>query len=362
MSDIIFRVVIPDQKILLKTLMLKGDRGAQGVSIISIEKTSTVGLVDTYTITMNDGTTYTFEVKNGANAYCDNELSLESENAVQNKVITAVINTINATLVSIQEYDNSLSLSSSNAVKNSVITAALDALSTAISNIQNYDTSLSLSSTNAVQNGVITEALNGKADSDDLNNYYPKSDIDDLFNNLGASSIDYNNEDSGLQATDVQAAIDELASDNDAKQDSLTAGDNVQIVNNVISATDTKPSNPVYDNTPAAVSIPSSTNWQAISQTPFLQVGAGEIWIFQIALQFPSNTNGFRSIGVSSVTDTAPSVIFQNTVAPANGAATNLTFTSFVATSSNTNYYIMVRQNSGSALNVTYRFRADRIR
>ena len=36
-----------------------------GSSIESIEKTSTVGLVDTYTITMTDGTTSTFEVTNG---------------------------------------------------------------------------------------------------------------------------------------------------------------------------------------------------------------------------------------------------------------------------------------------------------
>ena len=37
----------------------------KGVGIASIEKTSTVGLVDTYTITMTDGTTTTFDVING---------------------------------------------------------------------------------------------------------------------------------------------------------------------------------------------------------------------------------------------------------------------------------------------------------
>ena len=362
MSDILFRFVLPEQKILLKTRMLKGDRGAQGVSIVSIEKTATVGLVDTYTITMNDGTTYTFEVKNGANAYCDDELSLESENAVQNKVITAVINSINVTLANIQVYDSALSLSSSNAVKNSVVTAAINTLTTALENAQVYDNALSLSSENAVQNKVVAQALGQKANSSDLNNYYPKSDVDNLFDNLGASSIDFNNEDSGLNATDVQAAIDELASEVDNKQDALTAGDNIQISNNVISATDTKPANITTDNTPAAVSVPSNTSWSAISNTPFIQARAGEIWLFQIALQFPSNSSGFRGIGVANATDATPSVVFQNTVAPANGAATNLTFASFVAPSSNTNYYIMVRQNSGSALNVAYRFRADRIR
>lgn len=40
--------------------------GADGVGIASIEKTSTSGLVDTYTITLTNSNTYTFEVTNGA--------------------------------------------------------------------------------------------------------------------------------------------------------------------------------------------------------------------------------------------------------------------------------------------------------
>lgn len=46
----------------------KGDKGIQGETgngIASIEKTGTAGKVDTYTITMTDGTTATFEVTNG---------------------------------------------------------------------------------------------------------------------------------------------------------------------------------------------------------------------------------------------------------------------------------------------------------
>lgn len=40
--------------------------GAEGVGILNIEKTSTAGLVDTYTITLTNSNTYTFEVNNGA--------------------------------------------------------------------------------------------------------------------------------------------------------------------------------------------------------------------------------------------------------------------------------------------------------
>lgn len=52
----------------------KGDTGATGPTgngIASIAKTSTVGKVDTYTITMTDGTTYTFTVTNGSDAIYD---------------------------------------------------------------------------------------------------------------------------------------------------------------------------------------------------------------------------------------------------------------------------------------------------
>ena len=42
-----------------------GTNGADGVSIVSITLTSSVGLVDTYTITYSDGTTSTFTVTNG---------------------------------------------------------------------------------------------------------------------------------------------------------------------------------------------------------------------------------------------------------------------------------------------------------
>ena len=43
----------------------QGEKGKDGVSIQNIEKTSTSGSVDTYTITYSDGSTSTFKVTNG---------------------------------------------------------------------------------------------------------------------------------------------------------------------------------------------------------------------------------------------------------------------------------------------------------
>ena len=50
---------------------LKGNDGVDGRSIVSIEKTSTIGLVDTYTITFNDDTTITFDITNGTDGNGD---------------------------------------------------------------------------------------------------------------------------------------------------------------------------------------------------------------------------------------------------------------------------------------------------
>ena len=44
---------------------INGTNGTDGVGITSIEKTSTAGLVDTYTITLTNGNTSTFTVTNG---------------------------------------------------------------------------------------------------------------------------------------------------------------------------------------------------------------------------------------------------------------------------------------------------------
>ena len=50
---------------------LKGATGATGNGISSISKTSTSGLVDTYTITFTSGSSTTFTVKNGFSPYIE---------------------------------------------------------------------------------------------------------------------------------------------------------------------------------------------------------------------------------------------------------------------------------------------------
>lgn len=81
-----------------------GTDGADGRGIVSIERTAgtgAAGTTDTYTITYTDNTTSTFSVYNGqdgtgAAVTVDSELSDTSTNPVQNKVIKAALDNVQA--------------------------------------------------------------------------------------------------------------------------------------------------------------------------------------------------------------------------------------------------------------------------
>lgn len=65
----------------------RSPKGDTGNGIANIAKTSTQGLVDTYTITMTDGTTYTFTVTNGQNGSGSGDMTkavYDSDSAVEN--------------------------------------------------------------------------------------------------------------------------------------------------------------------------------------------------------------------------------------------------------------------------------------
>ena len=75
-TDPIFHLFLP-----------RSPQGATGNGISNIAKTSTQGLVDTYTITMTDGTTYTFTVTNGQNGSGTGDMlqsDYDSDNTVKN--------------------------------------------------------------------------------------------------------------------------------------------------------------------------------------------------------------------------------------------------------------------------------------
>ena len=77
--------------------------GEDGRGIVSIEKTGTSGLVDTYTITYSDGTTSSFEVTNGeggADIVTSWETTLSDTKVPSEKLTKNTLDTKQATLVS----------------------------------------------------------------------------------------------------------------------------------------------------------------------------------------------------------------------------------------------------------------------
>lgn len=185
MNDIAFSVVIKNDgisDIIFKTIMLKG---ANGNSIASIEKTSTVGLVDTYTITLSDGTIGgTFTVTNGTLSSFDDHLDDASTNAPQNKVVKEAIDDLDSRVSDLEDVtiDTELDATSTNAVQNQAIKNAIDDLTAediafdntgtglASTDVQNaiadtkalipaVDTTLNASSGNAIANSAVKNAL-----------------------------------------------------------------------------------------------------------------------------------------------------------------------------------------------------------
>ena len=181
MNDIAFSVVIKNDgisDIIFKTIMLKG---ANGNSIASIEKTSTVGLVDTYTITLTDGTIGgTFTVTNGTLSSFDDHLDDASTNAPQNKVVKEAIDDLDTRV------------------------DALEAVT--------VDTELDATSENAVQNKAIKNAID----------------------NLSAEDIAFDNTGTGLSSTDVQNAIKDTKSLIPAVDTTLNASSNNAIANSAV--------------------------------------------------------------------------------------------------------------------------------
>ena len=115
--------------IIFKTLLLKGEAGN---NIIDIKKTSSDGLVDTYTITRTDGVTTTFEVTNG-----------KSITDIKKTGSTGLVDTY--TITYNDETTSTFTVTNGKDGKDDGITV---------------DDSLSETSTNPVQNKVITNSIN----------------------------------------------------------------------------------------------------------------------------------------------------------------------------------------------------------
>ena len=114
--------------------------GKDGTTIKSVEKTATSGLTDTYTITLTDGSTSTFEVTNGKDGELtnlDDTLSTTSTNPIQNMAVANEINNLKKSV------DATLSTTSTNPIQNKAVAAAINTLSTNVNSLSTNVNSLS---------------------------------------------------------------------------------------------------------------------------------------------------------------------------------------------------------------------------
>lgn len=145
------------------------------------------------------------------------------------------------------------------------------------------------------------------------------------------------------------------------KQDALTAGTNISISNNTISATDTKPTG--YDTADvSSKALASSANWSNISS---VNITAGT-WLINYGVNFPSQgsgNTGHRGVGISVESGTSAPAINMRLCTPAITQDNYTTLASFgfrVATGNET-LYLNARQTSGSSMNVAGRLRVIKI-
>ena len=114
--------------------------GKDGTTIKSVEKTASSGLTDTYTITLTDGSTSTFEVTNGKDGELtnlDDTLSTTSTNPIQNQAVANEINNLKKSV------DATLSTTSTNPIQNKAVAAAINTLNTNVNSLSTNVNSLS---------------------------------------------------------------------------------------------------------------------------------------------------------------------------------------------------------------------------
>lgn len=148
---------ISDVKVMLKM-------GSDGAGIINIEKTGTSGLVDTYTITLSNGHKYTFDVTNG-----------KGIKSITKTGTSGLVDTYTIT------FDDDTTTTYTVTNGNGIVSIAKTSTS---GNVDTYTITFTDGTTTTY------EVTNGEGSS--------------------AASLPYDNTQSGLQATNVQDAIDEI--------------------------------------------------------------------------------------------------------------------------------------------------------
>jgi len=291
MKDIVFR-----------TIMLKGEKGSD---IQGIEKTGSSGVVDTYTITLSDGTTETFTVTNGSDIA-----------SIEKTATSGLIDTYTVTLTdgstTTFEVKNGADAQLYEIPTDSVI--GYDSEENVPSGYEEisspFDAALNTTSLNAPQTKAVKTALDLKAP-------------------LASPSF------TGSPTAPTQAA-----------------GNNSTRIATTAYVQGEKPS--IGNITNLTTVSANTTAWQNVGS--FSTVG-GSKYLIVITAEFAGNSTGVRQIGISTTSGGAPIDFFRSVGANNMGTIKQqLQLVSILAPTSNTTYYINVAQNSSSGLEIKSKY------
>lgn len=166
-----------------------GAQGPQGVGIASIAKTSTVGLVDTYTITLTDGSTATFTVRNGQDGTGSGDMMQAQYDPTQAVYNAGGIPAYVAAHAAVYTAGTNINISANNEISANVpavidalnSTSSTSALSANQGNVLNTTIQGVASRIPTVDQTYSSGSANpqsGTAVSGALSNYYTKAEID----------------------------------------------------------------------------------------------------------------------------------------------------------------------------------------
>lgn len=376
--------------IIFKTLLLKGEAGN---SIGSIEKTATSGIVDTYTITLTDGSTTTFQVTNGS------DIATIEKTATSGLVDTYTVTLTNGSTTTFQVTNGSNGSDINIAPIEETSTASRDYSvgDYLICNQLLYQVTNSISSGDAITVGTnverdlvsdkIKELQTGKQDNLTKGGF--TGNIDDLKES-GFYSINASTATGTMPSTYSFFSLLVFRAGGAIVQIAIpTYGDSP--TNNASSVymrhyynNRWYPWVSIYDNSKVTNAINTIGTYKTgevihegfISNNYNESVGSmvfdsteNGLWLFEGIFEFSANTTGYRGMSITTLSGSGGAMDIKTQAVQSSGVKTKVQLTKILnvtgITEGTTRQYILsVRQNSGSNMSdwAMQEFKAVRIR
>lgn len=381
--------------IIFKTLLLKGEAGN---SIGSIEKTATSGIVDTYTITLTDGSTTTFQVTNGS------DIATIEKTATSGLVDTYTVTLTNGSTTTFQVTNgsNGSDINIAPIEETSTASRAYSVGNYLIYNQLLYQVTNSISSGDTITVGTNVERVLVSGELKEIQDILAGKQ-DGLAKGGFTGNID-NLKKSGFYLVNASTATGTMPSDYSYFSLLVFKVQSSELVQLAIPTYGNSPTNNAssvymrhyYNNSwhPWVSIYDNSKVTNAINTIGTLKIGTlihegyifndtnteigsivfdsteNGLWLFEGIFEFPANANGYRGMSITTLSGTGGAMDIREQAVQSSGVKTKIQLIRLLRvegiTEGTTKQYILnVRQNSGSDMASGWNmqeFRAVRIR